>query len=280
MSFPDKFIAQIDVGLFQIKITNGGEVINIGSTTYCVQITHDNKTNSANLAWLGTENGGCEESGKSIHGSDTVTMVDLGFTILKQLYPNINPLVDLKDSSKFVCKLPNGIKESISNMIYNLLITGQTYYQRRFEAEVKYPATKPAYDKFVEIRNDPSYFDKEYDFNNDDLNIILRPIMYKSNTWADFLNKFYAKYGRDSCTYAYPWLNKLYGYLTQFGAIHVDWTIDITKRPIINYTITKTINNAKNKTRKIYEYNPFVWGGGVRKMLYRNTRHNRRSRKQ
>lgn len=272
MSLPDKFIAQTDVGIFQIKITNAGEVINIGSTTYCVQITHDNKTNSANLAWLGTENGGCEHSGKSIHGSDTVTMVDLGFTILKQLYPGINPLVDLKDSSKFTCKLPNGAKESISNMMYNLLITGQTYYQRKFGANVKYPGTKLAYDKFVEIRNDPSYFDKEYDFNNNDLNTMLRPMMYESKSWADFFTKLYAKYGRDSCMYAYPWINRLYGYLTQNGAIHVDWTIDINNRPIINYTITKTLNNAKNKTRKTYEYNPFIWGGGVRSMSYKKKR--------
>ncbi len=272
MSLPSKFVAQTDSGLFQIKITNGGEVINVGATNYCVQITHNHRENKASLSWLETEKGGCELTGKSIHGKDTIMMVDLGFTILRQLYNNVNPLVELRDSSKFTCKLPNGTKESISNMQYNLLTTGQTYYQRLFGAKLKYLGTQSAYDNFVKFRNSSDHFDKEYDFRNDDLNDILRPLAHQSNTWAEFFDKFYKEYRRESCKYMYPWFHNLYGYLTQMGAIPTDWNINLDERPIIEYTITKKNNNAKNTTRKTYEYNPKVWAGGFRNMSYRNRR--------
>jgi hypothetical protein len=267
-SIPNKFTAITDFGSFQVKLTNRGQVINIGTSIYCVQITHDHTENKASLSWLGTDKGGCEETGKAIHGKDTIGMVDLGFTILRQLYPDVNSQVELRDSSKFNCTLPNGTKESISNIIYNLLITGKTYYQRSFGANLKYPGAQSTYDNFVRLRNSPDYFDNEYDFKNDDLNEILRPLAKASNTWADFFEKLYKKYGRASCMYMYPWLYNVYGYLTQMGAIHVDWNINLDERPIIEYNITKQNNNVKNTTRKTYEYNPNVWIGGVRNMSY------------
>ena len=256
---PNRFVAKTDFGSFQIKISNR-EYITIGTKQDCVQIAYNTSSNTATLDWLGTAKGGCEINGKNIHGSNTVKMVDLGFTILKQLYPSVNPDISLRDSSTFHCNLPDGRPVSISNMIYNLLLTGKTYYQNRFNATLKYVKSQDAYDMFLKTRSDASFFDKSYDFHNKDLNNMLGVILKESDNWADFFERLYSKYGRQSCVVMYSWYLNIYGYLAQ-TPIHSDWIINIDSRDIIPYTITRR-NNSKNYTRKSYVYNPYEFGGG------------------
>lgn len=135
-NIPNTFTAKTAFGTFEIKITNR-DYINIGSKNFCVQIAYSITKNTAKLDWLGTEEGGCEATGKVIHGEDTVKMTDLGFTILKQLYPNVNPNISLRDSSSFKCRLPNNKLFPISLLKYYLLIYGETYYQQRFNAKLQ-----------------------------------------------------------------------------------------------------------------------------------------------
>jgi hypothetical protein len=256
---PNRFVAKTDFGSFHIKITNR-EYITIGTKHDCVQIAYNISSNTATLDWLGTDKGGCEVDGKDIHGVNTVKMVDLAFTILKGLYPSVNPLVSLRDSSTFKCNLPDGRPVSISNMIYNLLINGKTYYQNRFDATLKYDKSHEAYDMFLKARSDPSFFNKLYDFRNKDLNKILAGILQDSNNWADLFKGIYSQFGRQSCILMYSWYLDVYGYLAPIP-IHSDWVIDISNRASIPYTITQR-NNSKNFTRKSYIYNPYEFSGG------------------
>jgi hypothetical protein len=258
-NIPNRFVAKTHFGSFNIKIANR-EYITIGTKNDCVQIGYIESTNTAVLDWLGTEKGGCEINDKDIHGQNTINMVDLGFTILKQLYPNVNPIISLRDSSTFRCHLPDDNPVSISNMIYNLLLTGKTYYQSRFNATLKYDKSRQAYDYFIKSRLDPLMFDKTYNFNNNDLNRLLRPLLDESNNWAEFFHKLYTQFGRNSCIIMYSWYMKVYGYLAQ-DAIHSDWVIDISNRPIIEYTITSR-NNSTNYTRKRFVYDPYEIRGG------------------
>jgi len=275
---PNHFVAKTSAGSFQIKVTNR-DYITIGSRNSCVHIAYKAKTNTAVLDWLGTEKGGCEISEKEIHGRDTVTMTDLCFTILKQMYPNINPIVSFIDSSTFPCQLPNGSRDAISQMIYQLLLTGKTYYQSRFNAQLKYKDanSKSAYDLFIEARENPDLFDKEYDFGNQELNDAFAPFMQSSTTWGDFFEMMYKRFGRHSCVLMHSWYKRIYGFLAK-RAIHSEWVIDISNRPMIEYTITKR-NHSKNVTRKSYVYNPYEFSGGYfpsllsyRSILY-NTKH-------
>lgn len=256
---PNKFVAKTKIGTFDIKITNR-EYITIGTKTGCVQIGYNNRSNTASLDWLGTEKGGCEALGKDIRGQKTIIMVDLGFTILRQLYPDVNPEVSLCDSSTFKCILPNNTPVHISNMIYNLLLSGKTYYQNKFNAKLKYKASEPAYNHFIRTREDPSIFDKSYNFNNDDLNTLLQPVLQESTNWGDFFNKLHTKFGRQTCVVIYSWYQSVYGYLAQ-EAIHSEWLIDISNRNKIDYDIISK-NNSKNYTRKNFIYNPYEFSGG------------------
>ena len=67
--------------------------------------------------WIGLEQRSVDVN---IKGSDTVSITDLGFTILKKL----------RDSSTFRCDLPDGNRLSISNMIYNLLFPSLIKYKK------------------------------------------------------------------------------------------------------------------------------------------------------
>lgn len=270
MDLPPRFEAQTPAGRFKVKITNG-DYINIGATNFCVQISYNRRSNSAHLEWLGTERGGCEVTGL---GTDTVTMTDFGFTILKQLYPNVNPIIELRDSAKFTCNIPGNNRTSITVSEYNLLLAGKTYYQDRFDAIPKYPESQTAYENFYRAWTDPAKFDKNYDFRNDDLNKLLGPLMQASNTWAEFFSKFYAKYKRKACVLMHSWYRDVYGSLAR-QALHADWLIDISGRPVIEYTIISrniTNRNTNNYTRRVLEYNPYEFSGGrynVRSIGYR-----------
>lgn len=246
LDIPNRFTAKTSIGSFDIKITNR-EYITIGTKQDCVQIFYNSIENAAKLDWLGTEKGGCE------------IMVNLGFTILKQLYPNVNPNISLLDSSTFVCRLPDNKPISISNMIYNLLITGKTYYQNKFNATLRYKNSERAYHAFVKNRLDPAYFDKYYNFYNNDLNIILQPILQSSNNWGEFFNTLYTNYGRQSCVLMHSWYKQLYGFLAQ-DAIHNEWVINMDRKSV-EYAILASKHSTRNYTRKSYVYNPYVEGG-------------------
>ncbi len=271
MDLPDKFVASTEFGLFQIKITNR-DYISIGTGNDCVQIAYSVKKNTATLDWLETEKGGCEETGKSIHGKDTIAMVDLGLTILRQMYPHVNKTIYLRDSSKFICILPDGRRYHISNSIYNFLLKGKTYYQDRFNAEPVDEFSKSLIDMYQKTwttTNVPN----DFDFKNPEIELLLEPIKRDSKTWQEFFQNIYKKYGRDSCTIIAPWYLEAYDKIARLGAIHgsisSDWCFNLDTRPMVLYTITKTI--IKSTTRKNFSYDPYIFGGGNGKHI--NFRH-------
>ena len=255
---PNQFTAKTSFGVFQIKITNR-RYISIGSKNNCVQIGYNVSTNEGMLDWLGTEKGGCEHNDKIIHGMDTIAMVDLGFTILQKLYPDIKKWIKLRDSSKFNCTLPDGNGVPISNMIYNLLLHGETYYQKQFKAVPLYEEAIPGSTLFYKFWNSEPLPDT-YSFNNDDLIDILIPIYKKSHTWREFFQEIYKKYGRKTCTIIHSWYLDVYSTLAKIP-ITTDWKIDITTRPIIDFTILNK-NNNRNYTRKSFIYDPYNFSGG------------------
>lgn len=251
---PNNFVAKTDIGSFQIKITNR-DYISIGAKNNCVQIGYNHKTNSATLDWLGTEKGGCEINDKNIHGDNTVTMTNLGFTLLKQLYPNVNPIITLRDSSKFTCRLHDTII-TMSSMIFMLLLKGETYYQSRFKATLKYKESEESYENFVKAWKTP--VNKSYDFRNEDLNKKLQPLLLTSNSWEEFFKNMYTTFGRNCCILMHSWYLDIYGFLAK-QPIHSDWIIDISNQPFVEYSITS--RNSTNYTRKSFDYNPHVFGG-------------------
>lgn len=255
---PNLFTANTSFGLFRVKITNR-TYITIGTKNACVQIVYKPATNRANFDRLETEKGGCEETDKSIYGKDTTAMADLGFTILRKLYPEVDRWITLLDSSTFKCNLPDGNRVPISTMKYILLLHGQTYYQSRFNAIPVYNEALPAYTTFHKAwSSDP--LPSDFSFENDDLSDIFMPIYKTCSTWKEFFQKIYEKYGRKTCTLIHSWYLNVYGSLAKVP-ITTDWKIDLTTRPMIPFEITSK-NNSRNVTRKPLSYDPFNFSGG------------------
>lgn len=258
MELPERFTAETEFGKFDVRITNN-EYISIGSRNSCVQIGYSVKTNTARLDWLGTEKGGCEKEDNPIRGPLTIKMTDLGFTILRDLIPSVNPFIQLTDSSTFVCILPNGQKIPMSKQKFNLLLFGKTFYQEAFGAVPMNDENK-AHQVFVSARIDPSKKPPIFEFNHPDLNSLLDPIYNKTETWKDFFDELYNQFGyKKLCTLMYPWYLQTIGILTKHEVTSY-WKIDITSRPRISYIISNASSGSK-ATRKNFTYNPFVFGG-------------------
>jgi hypothetical protein len=258
LEIPNIFLAKTAFGTFQVKITNR-TYISIGAKKNCVQIGYNTDLNEATLDWLGTEQGGCEQNGKTIKGTDTIAMTDLGFTILKNLYPDVKQWIKLRDSSKFNCNLPDGNRYPISNMIYNLLLNGETYYQKKFKAVPLFDEAYPAYETFYSSwKSKP--LPSSFSFQNNDLSEMLMPIYKRSNNWQQFFQELYTIYGRNTCLIMHSWYLNVYSDLARVP-ITTDWKIDIHTREIIPYEIT-SVNSIKNYTRKTYAYDPYNFSGG------------------
>ena len=241
--------------MFQVKITNRS-YISIGTKQNCVQIGYNTYTNEGTLDWLGTEKGGCEQEDKNIRGDATVSMTDLGFTILRKLYPGIQNWIKLRDSSKFACNLPDGNRVPISNMIYNLLLHGETYYQKRFHAVPLYDEAVPAYTMFYdEWVSNP--LPPMFSCHNDDLSDMLTPIYERSNTWREFFQELYKMYDRKTCAVVHSWYLDIYGKLAKVP-ITTDWKIDLTTRPTIPFEITSKNNSIRPMNIKMGTLCPFL----------------------
>jgi hypothetical protein len=257
---PNEFTAKTTFGSFKVKITNRNYINVGGNNNVCFQVGYDEFENEGKIDWLGTESLKCEQSEKIINGVDTVAMADLGLTILRKLYPNIQKWVKLRDSSKFNCTLPDGNNVKISMMILQLLLHGETYYQSRFKAVPVYDEAITAYELFHKAwLNDPLPSRPPF-IKNEDLTEMLTPLYKKSKSWKDFFSEIYKIYGRKSCEIIQSWYKDVYGILAKYP-ITTDWKIDVTTRPMIPFEITNKSSNA-NYTRKKFKYDPFIQLGG------------------
>ncbi len=264
---PNSFTAKTNFGDFHVRIV-GNEYINIGGKNDCVQIFYDSYKNMGKLDRLETEKGGCSLSDDDIKGEKTIKMTDLGFTILRKLYPSVKE-VTLIDSAKFPCKLPNGSRASMSYKQFFLLLKGKTYYQDRFEATPEFPQEVQALLDFEKNRKDIQRKPKTFNFMNPSLQAILTPIYDTCSTWETFIKKLQELYNRDVCQIMFPWY--LYAYAAIMNMeITTFWKIDISKRPTISFEI-KDEKEVQKYTRKNLVYDPSTfWGGFIYQIQYSN----------
>lgn len=205
----------------KFHVTLSTNMISVGGNNVCVQIAYKDD-NDSELAYLGTEDGGYD---------DTVKMTYLAVTLFKEKYPNVHHLYIL-DSSKIQCQLDDTKTKSMSLMKTNLLFRGKTYYQETFNAVPKFPTT--TLDQFVENLDNPEYKPQTFSFSNPSLDSILTPLYNQANTWKEFFKMIETTYGEEKCKYIYTWyLNAMYTIVHE--PIPEFWKIDITTFPIIEY---------------------------------------------
>jgi hypothetical protein len=232
-----------------------GQLLSVGGKHTCVFLNIPDSGDTAHLTNLKTKDGGCELTGKKISGQDTIGMVNLAFTIIKKIAPNIK-YIKLEDKSDFACEFDNGVIVGISMIVYEMLIHQESYYEKRFGAYLLNDTMRSLYEK-----SKSGFLDKPpelFSFNNSDLENIFRPIYNESKTWKEFFDKI--KNMPNLCQKLYPWYrNAIKHIFNNISFERQDWIIDLENSPkLFNVEFTEIngqYGGKRRKTRKQISYN-------------------------
>lgn len=226
-----------------------GKLISIGGKNTCVFIKTSNNSTNANLNNVKTSAGACEIDNKKIIGENTVIMVKLAFTIVKEVAPHVKT-IELDDSSVFSCDLDNGRSFGISIALYELAFHQATWYERHFNAKLITETANKAYLKAKEGFDKPK--PEKFDFLNNSLNQLLMPIYINTTTWKEFFAEIY-KIDK-KCRIMFPWyiraVASAMGGMACAGQTRI---IDIYKSPneLVEYS---EVRMGEGETIKFMEY--------------------------
>ena len=237
-------VCTTDFGRFKIKVDS--QNIAVGGKNFCVNIAlRDDETS---LYWLGTEDGGCELNDKLIKGPNTVRMVDLAFSLLRQYYPD-RTIVTLFDDSGFSWRGKKNKKFKIQFLNGYLLLHRKTWYEEKFNAKmINSDSYKEYRYKADHNFDDPTKKPAVFDFIDPEAKQLLTPIYQQTNTWGEFIDEMVKKYDNTKYFLMYEWYRNAIYHIFDGIEIHHKWKIDVTQRPIISCnTITQ---NGGKKTRK------------------------------
>ena len=200
-----------------------GKLISVGGKNTCVFIKTSNEFPEAYLANVITREGGCEINDKKISGNNTIIMIKLAFTIVKEIALHVRTL-KLQDTSSFSCELPNNKSFGINLSLYELAFHNATWYERHFNARIPVQSADIQYMNAKKGFNEPK--PTNFDFNNNDLNDILMPIYIKTTTWKEFFSEIYKM--EHKCRIMFPWYKEAImlamggiSYENQFRAIDI-----------------------------------------------------------
>lgn len=202
-----------DAGIFKVVIKDDiytdintrvqsviGKLISVGGKNTCVFINSPNEECVALLVNVKTRDGGCEINEKTISGPNTITMVNLAFTIVREVSPHIKT-IKLEDRSAFTCYLDDGKSFGISLALYELAFHQSTWYERHFGATLLSESAQSIYIKAKEGFDKPK--PESFNFNNKNLNELLTPIYLQTKTWREFFTEIYKIDKR--CQIMFPW---------------------------------------------------------------------------
>lgn len=228
-----------------------GKLISVGGKNTCVFIKTFNNSTNAHLNNVKTSSGGCEVNNKKIVGENTVIMVKLAFTIVREIAPHVKT-IELDDSSVFTCELEDEGSGSrsfgISIALYELAFHQSTWYERHFNAKLETEAANDAYLKAKEGFYKPK--PENFNFLNNSLNQLLTPIYKSTKTWKEFFTEIYKI--ENKCRIMFPWykraVSSAMGGMVCENQIRI---IDIYKFPndAIEYKLVKL--GSRGGTRKV-----------------------------
>ena len=239
------------IGKFRIKTSDSN--IYVGGITYCVNIKIN--TDTADLFWLETAKGGCELSNKKISGDDTIYMVDLAFSILRDKYPHIST-VNLLDDSGFTWRDSRGRPYKVNFLKGYVLLHQKTWYEDKFGATINNDSIYKIYKEKINNFTDPSKKPDKFNFMNPDTQALLEPLYNKTDTWKEFIDLFIKEHNDNKYKLMFDWYrNAIYTIMNGYE-INQDWKIVLSARPYISCIDTKQIGGLKSKinTRKKHNF--------------------------
>lgn len=251
------------IGQFKVTITTVYDLydrtkinhylLNVGGNyDKCIFITiypsESTKSEEIILSWAEVIDKECTVNSQIIKGHKTIEMMNLAFTIARDIAPNAK-YAKLNDMSYFYCNTPDG-KKKVSLPPYHIAFYDKTWYEDKFKAVLlnsnDYKKYKDCIMGMYEEDTKPSYFD----FGNKRLAEILEPLYIEAKTWKQFFKLIDKTFPNDKCTIMYPWIESAISLIFKQnggGDLYIgkEWIIDLNKVPIIHYYQIK--NQAKIK---------------------------------
>lgn len=241
---------------FRVKVEP--DQILVGGKNYCVHIAL--RADSTYLAWLSTDEGGCELDNKTIRRESTVRMVDLAFSLVRQYHPE-RTIVTFLDNSGFSWDGPRRRKLKVTFLEGYLLLHRKTWYEEKFGATMEDDDRYATYRHMADHNfDDPSKKKDNFSFVSAEQELL--PLYRESRTWGEFIQKFIAKYDKNKYVLMYDWYRKAIYDIFDGLEINQNWKIDIQHRPMYRCLAQegghrgKTIKRGRG-TPKYYPMPPF-----------------------
>lgn len=233
-----------------------GAILNIGrNSVHCVQIKVPYEGTVGKILWVqsGKKNE-CSIDNEEQSGEKLIHMVGLGITIAKEYNSNLK-FLELDDNASFKCVLPDGQKIAISSTDYDMAFYQQSYYEKRYGAELINSVFKKDYKEDIKAFNDKTKKPLVFDFKNKDIKEELMPLYSSSETWKEFFDKINKKYNKNKCTVIYIWLKSALSYIFKHHINYsgMEWIIDVEKIPTIVYEERELVKSG-GSTRKNKKY--------------------------
>jgi hypothetical protein len=234
-------------GRFRVKVTPTN--ISVGGSIYCVNIAI--KPSEILLHWLSTESGGCSLDHKIIHGTDTIRMVDLAFSLLQQYFPSRH-IVTLFDGSSINIKDVHGKNIKLYLLPAYFFLYGKTWYEDKFGATILYPNIHITYRQLVENNyNNPDKKPAVFDYFGS-ANDELQPLYQSSSTWREFAENIKLRYpGPEKYKMISEWYRRAVSIILDGMELNHDWQIDIHLRPF--HPCITLEGGGKRNTRRRYK---------------------------
>ena len=236
------YFVKTSVGTFRVEKT--ATHLRVGGKRFCVELKIG--TDTSELQWLITKDGGCEIDDVPIHGSATIHLLNLSFTLLK-LYTK-GTRVTFLDNSKYDCILGNASTVTIFMNKYSYLFYGGTWYDIKVGAIPIDSTQRDMYNKTKTLYTAP--LAKSFDFGNPILQKELMPIYEQAASWKEFANVLHARYRtEDLCRKIAPWYSSAVAVLTEFRMLPEYWVIDI-KDIALPFTYVQRGGKTRRYTRE------------------------------
>lgn len=215
-------------------------VLNVGGNTdKCVNITlyPEDSPNSKELilSWTEVIDKSCTTDLQIIKGTATVEMLQLAFTIAKEIASHAE-YVKLDDMSYFICDTPDG-KRKVSLPAYYIAFNDKTWYEDKFNAVMMNASSYDAYKAYIENMYTEQTLPAHFDFGNARLRDILYPLYERAKSWKQFFKLIAKHYPHDKCTLMYPWINSAMNIIFENNKLYIGqaWKIDLNTIPKIHY---------------------------------------------
>lgn len=237
-------------GLFKVTITPTFHpynkekllytVLNVGGNEdKCVNLTihpsYSQKSKEIILSWTEVLHKECTVDQQKVKGVKTIEMLNLAFTIAKEIAPYAEYIL-LNDRSFFECSTPDGIRK-VSLPAYHIAFHDKTWYEDKFHATMMNSENYTLYKKYLQNMYKENMMPEDFDFGNAELRELLTPLYHTTKTWKDFFKSIEYTYPKDKCLLMYPWIESAIRIIFERTQLFAgeDWKIMLDKSPHIHY---------------------------------------------